>query len=620
MPRRTGRLRQSGHSHSIKKVLRRNGADVSCKKSKRKKHVHPGKEKKGKNTPAQRRAAREAKRNPDPDAMDVDGKKKEPEATAARREARQSLGKQLRAEELAKRRGLAMQMGGGGLDDDAPAPGADGDSDATGGAHTVAGHALASAPPAQKAFQRELSKVLQASDILVEVLDARDPLGCRCKPLEDAVMQNWQSKRVVLLLNKCDLVPPEMVSKWVTYLRQFFPTLPFKASTQTQTHGLSSQRGGAHGGKAGAGAYGADSLLQLLKNYSRSFNLKTAITVGIVGYPNVGKSSVINSLKRARAVDVGATPGLTTHAQTVTLDKKVKLMDCPGIVFAKARNAEEEADVLLRNCLRVEQMSDPAVPVAAILRRVPAAQLRAQYGIAEFGDDVTSFLTLVALKRGALRKGGAADQAAAARAVLQDWNAGHIKYHTPPPREASEVTLVSSLAQEFDRAQAPRVEPASATPKPFAFESAPAAPAAGGGGAVLARPDAAGQAAAAAGGGFGGGFGGGGGGAGASRMQVQGDEEAESEEGGEEQAGGGKGGKGDGLLGAARRQQQQKQGQKLTRKAMLKAKIAQRQDLSDEADRFNPQANKAIHKQQKAVKRKQRRNDMSRLLAATAVG
>ena len=104
-------------------------------------------------------------------------------------------------------------------------------------------------------------------------------------------------------------------------------------------------------------------------------------------------------------------------------------------------------------------------------------------------------------------------------------------------------------------------------------------------------------------------------------MQVQGEEEAESEEeGGEEQAGGGTGGKGDGLLGAARRQQQQKQGQKLTRKAMLKAKIAQRQDLSDEADRFNPQANKAIHKQQKAVKRKQRRNDMSRLLAATAVG
>ena len=319
--------------------------------------------------------------------------------------------------------------------------------------------------------------MLQASDILVEVLDARDPLGCRCacttllhplnmrdslaapcnrrcKPLEDAVLTKWQSKRVVLLLNKCDLVPPDVVAKWVTYLRQFFPTLPFKASTQGQRGGLSQSKAGKNGVMAGAGAYGADSLLQLLKNYSRSFNIKTAITVGIVGYPNVGKSSVINSLKRARAVDVGATPGLTTHAQTVTLDKKVKLMDCPGIVFAKAKNAQEEADVMLRNCLRVEQMSDPALPIAAILRRVSAAQLTKQYGLASF-KGVEEFLTLVALKRGHLRKGGAPDQEAAARAVLQDWNDGAIKYHTQPPKDAAEVTLVSTLADEFDRAQAP---------------------------------------------------------------------------------------------------------------------------------------------------------------------
>ena len=61
--------------------------------------------------------------------------------------------------------------------------------------------------------------------------------------------------------------------------------------------------------------FGGEDLLQLLKNYSRSLNMKTAITVGIVGYPNVGKSSVINSLKRTRAVFTGSTPGLTTTAQ-----------------------------------------------------------------------------------------------------------------------------------------------------------------------------------------------------------------------------------------------------------------------------------------------------------------
>ena len=94
------------------------------------------------------------------------------------------------------------------MDDDLPDGGEDGGEGAEdAGAFTVG------RPLAQKAFERELSKVLQASDILVEVLDARDPLGCRCKPLEDAVLTKWQSKRVVLLLNKCDLVPPDVVAK-----------------------------------------------------------------------------------------------------------------------------------------------------------------------------------------------------------------------------------------------------------------------------------------------------------------------------------------------------------------------------------------------------------------------
>ena len=60
-------------------------------------------------------------------------------------------------------------------------------------------------------------------------------------------------------------------------------------------------------------------------------------------------------------------------------------MDCPGIVFAKARNAEEEADVMLRNCLRVEQMSDPAIAIGAILRRVAKEQLLKYYGTARMG-------------------------------------------------------------------------------------------------------------------------------------------------------------------------------------------------------------------------------------------
>ena len=97
-------------------------------------------------------------------------------------------------------------------------------------------------------------------------------------------------------------------------------------------------------------------------NVSFSFwQLKKSITVGIIGLPNVGKSSLINSLKRAHVVNVGATPGLTRSLQEVHLDKNVKLLDCPGVVLLKESSAND-ASIALRNCKRIEKLEDPVSP------------------------------------------------------------------------------------------------------------------------------------------------------------------------------------------------------------------------------------------------------------------
>ena len=81
-----------------------------------------------------------------------------------------------------------------------------------------------------------------------------------------------------------------------------------------------------------------------------------ACNAGVVGFPNVGKSSLINSLKRGRVAQVGNTPGVTRAVQEVVLDKHLRLLDSPGIVFADPDSLGADAAAhALRNCIKVQQ-------------------------------------------------------------------------------------------------------------------------------------------------------------------------------------------------------------------------------------------------------------------------
>jgi nuclear GTP-binding protein len=269
-----------------------------------------------------------------------------------------------------------------------------------------------------KAHARSLRSVISTADILVQVLDARDPLGTRTLQLEKEIQQAVPAKKLVFVLNKVDLVPKENVTKWLEYLRRSFPTLPFKSSTQLQRTNLSSADSSA------------TALLQLLKGFARGS--AKSLTVGVIGLPNVGKSSLINTLKRKKACSVAPTPGWTKDVQTITLDGGLKILDCPGVVLASNHGEQSLAHQVLKGTSPIEQLDDVVSPVELLVSKCKKEHLMLLYSIPNF-DTVQQFLVHVARAKGRLKKGGLPDVAGTARTIIRDWTAGRIPYFTVPP-------------------------------------------------------------------------------------------------------------------------------------------------------------------------------------------
>ncbi|XP_055773125.1 guanine nucleotide-binding protein-like 3 [Salvelinus fontinalis] len=289
----------------------------------------------------------------------------------------------------------------------------------------------------KKHFCSELNKVIDASDVIIEVLDARDPLGCRCPQLEEAVLKRSGNKKLLFLLNKIDLVPKENVEKWLQCLQLEFPAVAFKASTQLQDKTVQEKKArfatlnGVVDQTKGVACYGSGCLLQLLGDFANGTGREGSVKVGLVGFPNVGKSSLINSLKGMRACNAGVQRGITRCFQDVHISKNVKMIDSPGVVAAQSN---PKAAMALRS-LQVEDKQETVLEaVRTLLKQCNKQQVMLQYNVPDFRNSL-EFLSFFAKKRGFLQKGGVPNTELAASTFLSDWTGAKLSYHCKAPEK-----------------------------------------------------------------------------------------------------------------------------------------------------------------------------------------
>lgn len=233
--------------------------------------------------------------------------------------------------------------------------------------------------------------LIKKADIVLQVVDARCPQQTRSPKLEKIVKD--LEKPIVVIINKADLVPNEVLTKTMALFEKDYPTVFVSVKQRTGVLQLKSM------------------LRKIVKQDS----------VGImVGYPNVGKSSVINLLVRKQSASVSPTPGHTRHEQIIRIDDNFSLLDVPGIVPSEDRFSPLTSTIKAGS----KSVTKHACNLLAEILEAKGTNFSEMYGI-ELNDE-DDVLEVFAKKHNYRKSGGGYDLERAATKIIQDWNAGKL--------------------------------------------------------------------------------------------------------------------------------------------------------------------------------------------------
>nr|VDD55594.1 unnamed protein product [Brassica oleracea] len=308
---------------------------------------------------------------------------------------------------------------------------------------------------------RQLWRVLERSDLIVMVVDARDPLFYRCPDLEAYAREIDEHKKMMLLVNKADLLPPEVRAKWAEYFRRndilFVFWSAIAATAVLEGKVLKEQWRKADNFQntddPEVVIYGRDELLARLQSEAqeivRARNSRAPVdktqrenaVVGFVGYPNVGKSSTINALVGQKRTGVTSTPGKTKHFQTLIISEELMLCDCPGLVFPSFSSSRYE--MITCGVLPIDRMTEHREAIQVVADKVPRRVIESVYNITlpkpktyerqSRPPLAAEVLRAYCASRGYVASSGLPDETKAARQILKDYIGGKLPHFAMPP-------------------------------------------------------------------------------------------------------------------------------------------------------------------------------------------
>ncbi|MGB0894532.1 MAG: ribosome biogenesis GTPase YlqF [Parashewanella sp.] len=278
--------------------------------------------------------------------------------------------------------------------------------------------------------RKEIEKVMPQVDLVIEVLDARIPYSSE-NPMIASLRGN---KPCIKLLNKSDLADPEVTARWIEYLEK------------------------EDGVKASAITTLQTAMVKKIPDLCRKLvpqrdKIEKDIRTMIMGIPNVGKSTIINTLAGRVIAKTGNEPAVTKTQQRINLKNGIVLSDTPGILWPKVDNEASSYRLAVTGAIKDTAMDydDVALFAAEYFLHAYPQQICERYKIDTMPVDDIGLLEEIGRRRGALRPGGRIDLHKASEVLLHEFRSGRIgklTLETPEMAEKEKQDVAIMLAEK----------------------------------------------------------------------------------------------------------------------------------------------------------------------------